>query len=780
MPDEGEPDSELEAMINESLAQKPSFQNGRPFDKKPGKPLLDFLLPASAAAATAALSFPGNPFYTPPAVGAITYMLTDKAVGLLRESGNFKGESLPLATSNLYNRVLRIFKPVFSAAAVLSALAFSSTQASGSQTEGSISPELAYAAVSGISAYIVLSGLERVLHSQSLSTTVHLLGARWNRARGQPEKEASHLEQISNVPHSKEKEASLLLRLGNSYLEAGQGIQAIDTHKRFLRSSGREDTSAGPSDWLIRANSNSNAPEGSVQKAMHEYFHGELESANATLAQAAANEPKNRQLHVIRALFFRATGNDALADRELLIYERLVQGYEPFGKTRNIVSVPKDDSSLAPELFAKGSAKRVTLEEELDTITALSGEPPLRPIGQLPPIIETRERGGNLEAVLGSIGDANLKQKTLAGMLTEGDLKKTMDLLVNTTLSLYGLYKQGKIKVHEPMLAETYTYQFGDMLKELGMEATHPNIVNGQTLYFSHWINDVFILGVQRYNGINFTDKFSQAVFNGVLALSSKLLEEPRLNLPYSDFTYPNIIVSSTPGDVTGKADFEQIRILPFLLEMVNVLEMYQPNLAQGQFNELFEYALKNLGYGLGQSLDTRVLGKRYHSAATIRHLGLIGYRSRDSVSNPQDVKAQAYHYLMAKMHLADAIGTVERPERAALKEMQEQIESTPILNDERQQREIELEIRRQIGLPNNAYLAHEFTSKRHLKGMAKDFFGPGQLRDVWPPWKNFTVKNSGLVKATAIFIELPLVGAAGTATAIPVYYAMQKIMPSL
>lgn len=828
MLEKGRPDGSqsLEELIEQSLKQAVSFdavpvvaqQQGK--EKQNLQQRLMEKMPAVAAVANAVLSIPGNPIYTPVAVGAITYFLAGKAAGIAANDKRIKHQDLGAETpARIYNRLFW-FKPVFSAISFATALAgsisydlykrqadlssdFSDFYSGLFQQLPNLTSEVAFSLVNGLGAYVLLSGLERTLHSESLATAAHIVAAKFDKITGKPNKAISHLERLANVPHSKEKEVAILLQLGDACIKTGQNTEAMNAYQRMLRAAARKDESAGVSDWLVRrVGKNNEYLRGSsddkeeiytqVQQAMHEFANGNLATANSLLARAVAAEPRNRQLRRVRALFFETAGNVAAAGLEMRIYSQLLKQdpsltFTAVGESRNEVLVDPDG-----ELYIKRSRNKASLDEEVENITAFLREPELR--GMLPRVIRQGFDGEYHYIELESMGNATMLQKAVNGTLSHSDVKAVLDSLVKVIVAGEKLRKEGKIKVGEPAIAATYSYSItripsiAEQFRKEVVNPEQPNTAQGSgfPLYLAHRISDLFILRVQASNGVDFSEKFANSVLEGAAVLGFVLLQDPSIWAVYTDWTQRNPIFEGLCGNLRGKVDWEQIRILPVFFELVNVLEFYGPNIGPVAHDELTEYFIGRLEEQTRQHGNRKILKMRHEAAATLRHLELVGYRSRDTATNPENLRAQIYHHLMARMHLVEAMrhtsSLFPKPfageARQALEEMLADLENESILKDVGQQLLLEKEIRPLL-IPNMAYLRHEIAQKSYWQEFFLGLSPKRAINEILHP-KPSPYKDSGLVVPATFLIGFPSALAAITAYLPLSYVAMQKIMPAL
>lgn len=840
MRDKGSPDGgqSLEELVEQSLRQTVSFDAElnvlQPHGgKKPNlQQRLMGKIPAAAAVANAALSIPGNPAYTPAAVGVLTYALAAKSAEIAANDRRIKRQDLGAkAPTRIYNRMF-LFKPFFSGISFATAFAGSVSYDLYKRQVGlsgdfadfyfglfpqlpGLTSEAAFSVVNGLGAYVLLSGLERVLHSESLATAGHIVAAKLGKMQDKREKVISHLEQLANVPHSREKEAAIMLRLGDYCLEARKNAEAMNAYKRMLRAAARTDNSAGVSDWLIRSvgknkeyvagGRGEEGKEGvyaNVQRAMYEFAYGNLATANSLLTRAVAAEPRNRQLHRIRALFFEATGNETAAGLEMRIYSTLLRqdpglAFTAVGESRNEVLVDPDG-----ELYIKRSRNKASLDEEVENITVFSQEPELK--GMLPRVIRQGFDGEYHYIELESMGSATMLQKAVNGTLSNSDVKAVLDSLVKVIVAGERLRKEGRIKVSEPAAAATYSYSTasipsiaGQFRKE-GVSPEQPNIVQGFSVYLIHRITDLFISRVQASNGVDFSEKFANSMQEGAAVLSFVLLQDPSIWTVYTDWTQRNPVFEGLSGNFRGKVDWEQARILPVSFELVNILEFFRPNIGPVAHGELTEYFIGRLEKRTQQHVNRKILKMRHEAAAVLRHLELVGYRSRDTATNPENLRAQVYHHLMARMHLVEAMRHAPKffpkalvPEvRQTLEGMLADLESEPILKDKGQQMEIEKEIRQQL-TPSMAYLRHELAQKSYWREFFKDI-SPNSLKKMTSReglasvWHNFLhpkpspFSDTDLAFPATFFIGLPSTIATVAAYVLLSYVAMQKIMPNL
>ncbi|MBI2143643.1 hypothetical protein HYU17_00635 [Candidatus Woesearchaeota archaeon] len=796
----GKGEESLEALIEKSLRIKPLFEKTHPAGAEAApKTLIERLLPLSAAAANAVLSSPGNPAYAPAAVGALTYILASKTARLAKLNSKISTATYGLGPSFASN-VLFQFKGL--AAIVSGMVSFAipySAKSFGDETGSSLdwfaelakslpsfAPEIAYGTLSGFGTYVLLTGLQHVAHPQSLLTAWHML-------RKNPEK-------MAGIPHSKEKEIGLLLQMGDAFLDSKNFAGAAGAYKGLLQSAMRTDGKTGISDWLVGRAKNVQAYGTTIpnplQQAMHEFAAGNHESAHSLLAYAIRIEPNNRDLHRIRALFFQVLGEKSAADLEMRIFVELARRdaesiFELVGESRNRVLTIKGGRTR--DIYVKeGPAS--SFDDEARNISEFSREIP----GRLPSVVGMcpADAKGKAAMAVESMGNATMLQKAITGNLTAQDVESTIDLLLEVLTAGEKLRKQGKIKVAEPISLPTYIYSSQTALKSLGRNAVQENVheENGtkQTpLYFAHRVNDLFVLGVQEHNGIEFTQEFADKVMNGAAVLNYLLLEHPlikqgTLNGVYTDFTHRNIIFDSLSGALKGKIDWEQIKVLPVMFELVNILEFYRVNFSASQIESFQKYFVNRFEHASGAKISMSQFSFLYHTAAAIRHLELISYRSRDAAFNPENASAQAYHHLMARMHLVEVIAkapiTQNHPARAALEEMLQQLDMTPIMKDARQQKELESEVRLHATRagPSMRYLAHEASQKAYWK----DFFSPPQNFLRRPhltntPYRKASVAEN-LASNASVIIGVPAALATAGTFDTALYFALQTIMPSL
>ncbi len=796
---------ELERLVEESLGQTPSFDGVDSEDETKKTSLKSRLigkLPAvSASVGNALLSIPNNPVYTPPAVAALTYLLSNSAFGLARKNRLAKGTAAAGKSESNYNQAFAYKLPLsmlsgaaafgISAASSLYKMNASLGVGTGSfylelaQQLPSLTPELAFGFANGLGAYAMLSGIERLMHSESLATLKQkslraIYGIAGNRS-----KTINCLEQMLRVHHSKKKEAAILLQLGDAYADAGMNAEATNTYKRMLMAAARKDDLTGVSDWLIRKHKSpqnnhsrtGNKPAegiyGKIQEAMHEFANGNLESANSSLKDSAAAEPYNRQLRRIRALFFEATGNYQQANLEMRIYEGLLRQdpnmtFRALGESRNEVIVPNDETAGMPDIYIKRSKDMASLEEEVNNINAFSAELP----GLLPRVVGQGFDGEYHYITIESLGTATMKQKAAAGMLTEADARATLDLLINVMVAGEKLEKEGRITVSRPIEAETYVYSARGLYPEEDVDAAQPNFTEDGSrlsLYFAHRVTDLFILTVKKLNGVEFSEEHAEKIRDGAFVLGEVYSQEPLLNRTYTDFTHGNIIFQSVAGNLNGKIDWEKTRSLPVMFELVNILEFYTHNFGHATQASLMEYFISRFEKAMHLRINRRAFNLIYHAAAVQRHLELVGYRSRDTAANPDNAKAQVYDHIMARMHLQtilNASPAIKQP----LEQMLGALEEAPILKDKRQQGEIEAQVRSTImtGIP---YTLHEMRQKSFWSSM---------LFPAEPAVQHAKSLDKRFRYGMGTVLGIPAtLGAIGAYTVLS-FFAMQQIMPSM
>lgn len=819
---------DLESLIKKSLTENPTFENATEasFGKTrqtPKKTLVERLLPLSAAFANAALSFPGNPAYTPAAVGAITYILANRALKLAVRDKNIKPQTLGVDTSDkIYNRILS-FKHIYTLASGGAAFAISlAISLTDRQIElgtdlsdfysgllpllPGLTPQISFAVINTLGAYVLFGGIERTLHSESIATLWHTIAYRVSKTRNQHKKAAQSLERIAGLPRSKEKEVAALLELGDAYLTAGEQTDAMNAYKRMLRAAARTDDLTGISDWLIRRRKRSsplsNTTEGDtvylrVQKAMRELVYGSSDAASSLLAGAVALEPKNRQLRRIRALFFEATGHQEPTDLEMRIYNELLKAdpsltYKAVGESRNEVLAPQDDTAKAPDIYNKRHRDKKSLDEEVANIAGFSQELP----GFLPRIIEQGLKDGQHHITLESMGDVTMLQKAVSNNLTYSDVKAVIDLLVKVVAAGEKLRRQGAINVGEPLKPPTYTYSIAaepavaEELKREGTSPVWPNFENGFPLLFVHRVTDLYLARLEVSNGVRLSQEYIRNVQDGAAVLSSMFMHDSSIFVTYTDFTHRNILFDSVSGNLRGKIDWEQVRMLPIFFELVNILEFYKPNLGTVTHQGSLDHLIDRFEKETRLQVNRKVFKTEYEAAATLRHLELVGYRSRDTATSPENARAQVYHHLMARMHLVEARKHMRSEAMEITLKMLDSLEKEPIFTDERRQRELELEMRQSI-LPSTAYLLREISKRQYWR----DFFGPspkemarilsqkgasGVWHDFWHQKPSPYKSTSYVLSFLPFFPGLPIMMASALSYVPVSYLLLQPIIPSM
>ena len=806
-------DGDLESLIEDSLRQTPSFNSAASESKRKAglKSLLVVNLPAACASiGTALLSIPANPAYTPPAVAALTYVLSNSAFGLARKNRRIKETAAAGKAESSYNQQFT-YKPLFSMLSGAAVFVFSSVHdlskaniSLGSDTGSfywelahhlpSLTPELAFGFANGLGAYVILNGMERLLHSESLATLKQKSLRAFYRIAGNRNKSIKCTEQMTKLHHSKGKETAILLQLGDAYAGAGMNAEATNTYKRMLKAAARKDDLTGVSDWLIgsrdryysqfsrdrKGNKPGEGAYGKIQEAMHAFTSGNMEHANSLLKDAVSAEPNDRQLRRIRALFYEATGNDQQANLEMRIYEGLMRRdpsmtFRALGESRNEVLVPNDETAAMPDLYIKRSRSRESLEEEVSNINAFSQELP----GLLPRVVSQGFDGEHYYITLESLGAATMRQKAAAGALTEDDVKATLDLLIKVVVAGEKLENEGKIKVGRPIEAEKYVYSAVKLFPEDSVDDAQQNFTDSepkQSLYFVHRVVDLFLLTALKLNGIDlsqeplgYVEKIRDEIGEGIFALGHAYFQDQTLLKTYTDFTHGNIIFQSAAGNLSGKIDWEKVRKLPIMFELVNILEFYGNNFGQATQAGLMGYFITKFEKELHVRIDREVFGLMYHAACVQRHLELIGYRSRDTAVNPGNAQALVYDHLMARMHLhaiKDEIPEIKEP----LEQLLGVLEELQLFKDKKQQQEIEAEVRSTI-MPGTRYLLHEMRQKSFWTSMlfpAKPAVKPSKSEDS--SFKYMAGFMGGIPATIAI-----LVGYSAF-----YYYAMQQIMPSI
>ena len=800
----------LESLLEESLRQTPSFASVASETEKPSlKSRLIGKLPAvSASIANALLSIPGNPVYTPPAVAAVTYLLSNSALGFARKNRLAKETAAAGKSESIYNQSFK-YKLPFSMLSGFMAFGISvvsgqhnTTVSLGSDTGSfyfglaqqlpNLTPELAFGFANGFGAYIMLSGMERLLHSESLATLKQKSLRAIYGIAGNRDKSIRCLEQMLRVHHSKKKEVAILLQLGDAYAEAGMNAEATNAYKRMLMAAARKDDLTGVSDWLIgkrkspRNNHNhtGNKPDegiyGKIQEAMREFASGNLEYSNTSLRDAVSAEPNNKQLRRIRSLFYEATGNDKQANLEMRIYEELLRQdpnltFRALGESRNEVLVPNDETAGMPDVYIKRSKSKESLEEEVNNIAAFSQELP----GLLPRVISQGFDGEYHYITIESLGTATMRQKAAAGTLTEADVKATLDLLIAVIVAGEKLEKEGRIKVSRPIEAEKYVYSAAELYPEEAVDPTQANFTEDglkRSLYFAHRVTDLFLLTVHKLNGLDFSEEsservkeYAERIYLGAFLLGEAYFQDRLLYKTYTDFTHGNILFQSSPGNLSGKIDWEKIRELPVMFELVNIFEFYRHNFGQATQESLMKYFISRFEKAMHIRINRQAFELMYHAAAVQRHLELVGYRSRDTAANPDNARAQVYDHLMARMHLHAVMNAI--PEiKASLEDMLGALEETPILKDRNQQRDIEAQVRTTI-TPTIPYMFHE---------MRQSSFWTGMLFPAKPVAQPAKSTDNSFKYAAGFLLGIPATFAAIGVYTMLSFLAMQQIMPSM
>lgn len=718
MPDE---EGNIESVIEESLKATPLFSDRNFLQDE--KTLADRLVPVLVATSATFLSIPGTQLYVPIAVGAATFVLAKQAWAFrqhnlrVRQQGGITAGHAE--APEMFNRLFSA-KPYISL--IGAALGFSAgTIASGkvkaygweayadaAKNIQSLTPEIAYSLATGLGTYVIFGGLERALHPETVKTARSLLSHNAQRKLHNYSQAAASLEAIAQIPHSKEKEAALMLLLGDARLSARRPTEALLAYKAMLTAASREDGLAGISDWVIQAK-----PEGfsellgepndleqmctEIGKAMHMVAERNYSAADAALARSIRKNPGNRHLHRMRALLMEATGNHEIATAAMKAYQGILLrdptvSFRILGESRNEVLVPIDEAEPMPDLYIKRSDSKNSIDEEVKNLEAFSRELP----GKIPKVLRTGFDGTKHYVVLESLGHTTLHQRAIAGKLSFSDAKATIDLLLAVIAAGEKLGRLGKINIRESANEPRYTYTMsGNAAAKpfLGNDDAMPNIQDGINFYFGHRILDLFALRVMASNGVHFDDEYFYQLGRGAVALSLTL--DPTIFSTYSDFTRKNIICGEYAGNVKGKADFENIRRLPAFFELVNILEFYSPTFADVPHEFFFNYFRRRFDALKGVAVNPDIRRTQYEACAVLRNLELVGYRSRDTATNPDNLRAQVYHHLMARNHLESVARKAPERLRLPMREMLKTLNTRPIMPDASLQRELEHEIKR-------------------------------------------------------------------------------------
>ncbi len=753
---EGASESDLEGLIEESLRQTPSFEKTAISDNDPASAKVrrstrqkfrENALPIAIATGNAALSAIESPLYEAAAIGAVTYLLLHATLKFAKSDKRIKQQDLAITLARpaavRFNDI-RSYKVWASAiAGMVTWVAVAADEIFGLPPQAqngaeefylelakqfpSLATETSIGIAAGFGTYVALSGLERLLHPETLKALAP--------------KSVKRLEQIAFAQHSKEGETSVLLQLGDKYLAAGHEAEAIRAYKRMLKAAARKDTDTGLSDWLTLGKRFQEYGKGTsdnpaisatylkIQQVMHSFVAGNLAQANGTLTELVSAEPENRQLRRLRALFYEATGHVGPAGLEMRIYEGLLRrdpalSFKAVGESRNEVLIPNDETTQMPDVYVKRGKSMASLEDEVNNIKAFSQEIP----GRVPKVIRRWSDGERHFISIESLGSHTMLQRAISGKLTRQDMREVVDLLLDVIASGRKLELEGKIKLINPTRKLQYVYSSAEdpagaeVMERLGIERVQPNFSEETgSSYFAHRLIDIFLVKTQAYNGVVFPDEFIKAVIGGALVINDTILKYANgLWFTYSDFTHRNIMFNGLSGGVAGKIDWESLKLLPVLFELVNIFEFYHQNMDSHSHTELTEYFLTGLEKKVGVKADIRAFNWLYRFIAVQRHLELIGYMSRDAATNESYVQAQAYDYLMAKSHLLGAQLSSTNQGKDILNAMLAAFDSTPILKDAKLQKELELKARRELG-PDLAHTVHEMGQKSYWQ----DFFRP-------------------------------------------------------
>lgn len=730
-----------------------SLQRAKSSTKK-----LEKALPVVIATVNAALSAIESPLYEAAAIGTATYFLSHATLKFAKSDRIIKQQNLAITLARpaavRFNDILSykgwasVIAGIVTWAAVAADEIFNlPPQAQNGAGEfylelakqfPNLATEASVGIASGFGTYVALSWLERLLHPETLSVIASKTALKLYTFINKNGAKAKRLEQIASAQHSKEGETSVLLQLGDEYLAAGHEAEAIMAYKRMLKAAARKDTDTGVSDWLIVGkrfeeyeketadNPAISATYRKIRQAMRSFAAGNLALANGILIELVLAEPENRQLRRLRALFYQATGHVEPAGLEMRIYEELLRrdpalSFKAVGESRNEVLVPNDETAQMPDVYVKMGRSMASLEEEVNNIKAFSQEIP----GRVPEIIRQWSDGERHFVSLESLGSRTMLQKAISGKLTKQDMREVVDLLLDVIAAGGKLERAGKIKLINPTREPQYVYSSAEdpagaeIMKRLAIERVQPNFSeeNGSS-YFVHRLIDIFLVKTQAYNGVVFPDEFMKAVIGGARAINDAILNHANgLWFTYSDFTHRNIMFNGLSGGVAGKIDWESLKLLPVLFELVNIFEFYHQNMDSYSHTEMTGYFLTGLEKKIGVKADSRAFNWLYRFIAVQRHLELIGYMSRDAAANESYVQAQAYDYLMAKAYLFRAQLSSTNPGKDSLKAMLAALDSTPILKDAKLQKELELKARRELG-SDLVHTVHEMGQKSYWQDL--------------------------------------------------------------
>jgi tetratricopeptide (TPR) repeat protein len=803
----------LEELIEESLRQKPVFESSstgsavKKEKKKRNWNITDKLAPLAVALANAGLAAPGNPIYAAPIIGSATYFLADRVFNQASRSKNIVRDYVGhVGEGRSFDVIFEQKLPLSFLFGALNYVNLSSNAAESGELspftstgntyldylkiQQDLTPEIALSVINGFGAYYILSKFQKVLGSEGMSGILNKALAASYRSIRKPHLAIKYLRGTTSLPHSKEKEVLAMLQLGDAHMDLDQIPEAVSVYKKMLVAASRDDDVTGASDWLVRRKSSHDDYASDVysqlQRAMHYFVDGNLEGAHSVLTDVVREDPENRQLRRMKALFFEATGNNEQANLEMRIYGQLLrrdQGltYKLLGESRNEVLIPQDETEPMPDVFIKRNTNPSSLEEEVANIQAFSQELP----GRLPKVVGQGSEGNYHDIMVESLGTATMTQKAANNMLTLSDIKSVIDLFVDVIAAGERLRARGALNVSEPILADTYSYVMTEAVSRGGDEPVVPNFFETEdgrlSIYFARRLTDLYMAATETFNDVEFSPEYYGTITEGAIALDSILASDQSLNFVYTDFTPRNVLFSDLAGPVSGKIDWESVKIMPAVLELVNIIEFRQLDLQQVPYDQAIEHFIKKFQQEMGVGINRKHFDRLYHAAAVQRHLELIGYRGRDAASNPENLQDQIYHYVSARTHLFDLINQLPKEWKPhyeePLRNMLGALEKTPILSDAELQRDMEARTR-----PTNSSERYNFSRMR-----TKEYWGRVARELSW----NYIKKSSttptkkphlpGPNLGMGIFaIGIPTIILSASIYTVLSYEAAKIVMPSL
>ncbi|MBN2454872.1 PD40 domain-containing protein [Candidatus Woesearchaeota archaeon] len=489
-----------------------------------------------------------------------------------------------------------------------------------------------WALTTGIS-YSGLSLLGRVLHHHALKTLINLSKYDIFNAFGKNERTKKALGELTQLPHSKEKDAALQIMLGEAKQEE---MQASKRYISAMRAISSEKNYSGIGDWMLPKPENAfTKGSGSIRKGARAFFSGRLSEADEHFRNAIKENPYSRLPHLAYSRFLRAAGSKEWhlirANQELMAYGLLVSQdpsikFEPVGESRNEVLIPSSSGfDVAGDLIFKRSSDGAELTREELTMLHLRRE-----LGDLiaNPVYSFKNNGLH-HLVLETADGQTLFEKVKKNQHRPDDFYKAARQLARIQAAGKRLWNRGVIELDEVVKSDYYA----DRLKEIFIEQT------------------------EEKSGIRFSSEFNGTVA-GLGEIINSALGGAELTL-YKDANLKNWIDS---GALTA-IDFERPRLLPAQLDLVNLLEFQYDYLSPVQKKKAIEIYLKETSKQEHRKITKKEkenFFRRYEFAAVQRHLELIGYRSRDAAANIENAEenraAQKFHFDKAISHLEEIL----------------------------------------------------------------------------------------------------------------------------